>query len=70
MAIEQPALGCVGVDSFTLALDWHWEGGYTLRSSSRLSGSAVWTQHVYESLSADEALEMIQMVGAELLGLL
>lgn len=69
MQIEQPSLGRVGVDSFTLALDWHWEGGWTLRTSSRLSGSQVWTQHAYEALSDDEAYELAQTVVAELLGL-
>jgi hypothetical protein len=70
MKIEQPSLGRVGVDSFTLALDWHWEGGWTLRTSTRLSGSQDWTQHTYEALSDDEAMEMVQMVAAEQLGLL
>ena len=70
MKIEQPALGRVGVDSFSVTLDWHWEGGWTLASSSRLSGSQDWTQHRYEALSDDEALELIQTVAAEALGLL
>lgn len=70
MDIEQPSLGTVGVDSVTLSLDWHWEGGWTLRTSSRLSGSTVFRQHTYEALSADEALELIQTIGAEQLGLL
>lgn len=68
--IEQPSLGTVGVDSFTLALDWHWEGGWTLRSSTRLSGASAWTQHCYEALSHDEALELVQTIAAEQLGLL
>lgn len=70
MEDKQPSLGTVGVDSFTLALDWHWEGGWTLRTSTRLSGSSTWTQHAYEALSHDEALELVQMVAAEQLGLL
>lgn len=70
MDIEQPSLGRIGVDAFTVSLDWHWEGGWTLRTSSRLSGSEAWTQHAYEALSDDEALEMVQMVTAEVLGLL
>ena len=69
MKIEQPSLGRVGVDSFTLALDWHWEGGWTLTTCSRLSGSQEWTQHRYEALSGDEALQSLQEVAAELLGL-
>lgn len=68
--IDQPALGRIGVDSFSLTLDHHWEGGWTLVTSSRLSGSQTWRQHRYEALSDDEALEMVQMVSAELLGLL
>lgn len=70
MDIEQPSLGNVGVDSLTIGLDWHWEGGWTLRSCSRLSGSTQWRDHGYEALSADEALQMIQMLAAEALGLL
>lgn len=69
MRIEQPELGRVGVDSFSVGLDWHWEGGWTLTTSSRLSGSSVWTQHRYEALSDDEALELVQTVTAEVLGL-
>lgn len=69
MDIEQPRLGRVGVDSFTVGLDWHWEGGWTLVTSSRLSGSQKWTQHRYEALSDDEALDLVQTVVAELLGL-
>lgn len=70
MNIDQPSLGRIGVDSFSLTLDHHWEGGWTLVTSSRLSGSQTWRQHRYEALSDDEALEMVQMVSAELLGLL
>lgn len=69
MDIEQPSLGTVGVDSFTLALDWHWEGGWTVRSSTRLSGSQAWRQTTYEALDHDEALDMIHMLAAEALGL-
>lgn len=67
--VEQPSLGTVGVDSFSLALDWHWEGGWTLRSSTRLSGSTSWVQHSYEALTHDEALQVLQEVAAEALGL-
>lgn len=70
MEIEQPQLGCIGVDSFTVALDYHWEGGWTLRSSSRLSGSQKWRRTTYEALSHDEALEMAHMLAAEALGLI
>ena len=70
MDVEQPSLGRVGVDSFSLTLDWHWEGGWTLVSSSRLSGSQTWTQHRYEALSDDEALDTVQEIAAEMLGLL
>lgn len=70
MDIEQPSLGSIGADSFTLALDWHWEGGWSLRTSTRLSGSQTWTQNSYEALSHDEALELVLMVAAEQLGLL
>lgn len=69
MDIEQPSLGRVGVDSFTIGLDWHWEGGWTLATSSRLSGSQRWTRHRYEALSDDEALELVLTVVAELLDL-
>lgn len=67
---EQPALGRIGIDTFSISLDWHWEGGWTLRTSSRLSGSQEFTQHAYEALSDDEALELVQTVVAEALGLL
>jgi hypothetical protein len=70
MNVEQPSLGRIGVDSFTLACDWHWEGGWTVRASSRLSGSLEWRQATYEALSDDEALEMVQVLTAEVLGLL
>ena len=40
------------------------------RTSNLLSGSSTWTQHAYEALSHDEALELVQMVAAEQLGLL
>lgn len=69
MDVEQPSLGRIGIDSFTIAMDWHWEGGWTLRTSSRLSGSEAWTQHVYEALSDDEVLEVVLEVTAEALGL-
>lgn len=69
MNIEQPSLGRIGVDSLAVGLDWHWEGGWTLTTASRLSGSQDWTRHRYEALSDDEALELVQMVVAELLGL-
>lgn len=69
MRIEQPSLGRVGIDSFTMSLDWHWEGGWTLATASRLSGSQQWTRHRYEALSDDEALELVQTVAAEALGL-
>lgn len=70
MIIEQPSLGRVGIDSFSLGLDWHWEGGWTLSTASRLSGSQTWTRHRYEALSDDEALELVVTVVAEALGLL
>lgn len=70
MDIDQPALGRIGIDSFSLTLDHHWEGGWTLASSSRLSGSQVWRQHRYEALSDDEAYELIGTIAAEHLGLL
>jgi hypothetical protein len=70
MKIEQPSLGRVGFDSFSFTLDWHWEGGWTLVTSSRLSGSEDWTQHRYEALSDDEAMQVLQEVSAEMLGLL
>lgn len=69
MRIEQPSLGRVGVDSFSITLDWHWEGGWTLGSGSRLSGAQEWTRHRYEALSDDEAYELVQTIVAELLGL-
>lgn len=69
MEIEQPQLGSIGVDALTLALDWHWEGGWTLRSSSRLSGSQNWHQTTYEALDHDEALDLAHMLVAEALGL-
>lgn len=69
MNIEQPSLGRIGIDSLTVALDWHWEGGWTLTTASRLSGSQSWTRHRYEALSDDEALELVQTVTAEALGL-
>lgn len=69
MIIEQPSLGRIGVDSLAIGLDWHWEGGWTLTTASRLSGSQDWARHRYEALSDDEALELVQMVVAELLGL-
>lgn len=69
MDVEQPSLGRIGVDAFTVALDWHWEGGWTLRTGSRLSGSSSWTQHSYEALSDDEALQAVLEVVAEALGL-
>lgn len=69
MQVEQPELGNVGVDTFGLTLDWHWEGGWSLRTNSRLSGSQTFTSHRYEALSPDEALELAQTVVAEALGL-
>lgn len=66
---ERPSLGRTGVDSLSLGLDWHWEGGWTVRTGSRLSGSQVWARHSYEALSDDEALELVQTVVAEALGL-
>ena len=69
MNIEQPSLGRIGVDSLAVGLDWHWEGGWTLTTASRLSGSQDWTRHRYEALSDDEALELVQTIVAELLGL-
>ena len=69
MKIEQPSLGRVGVDAFALSLDWHWEGGWTLATSSRLSGSEDWARHRYEALSDDEAYQAACEVLAELLGL-
>lgn len=69
MNIEQPSLGRIGIDSFIIALDWHWEGGWTLATGSRLSGAQSWTRHRYEALSDDEVLELVQMVTAEALGL-
>ncbi len=69
MDIEQPSLGRVGIDSLSLGLDWHWEGGWTLATSSRLSGSQKWARHRYEALSDDEALELVVTVVAEALGL-
>lgn len=69
MEIEQPSLGRIGIDSLTISLDWHWEGGWTLVTSSRLSGSQRWTQHRYEALSDEEALNVVGDVVAESLGL-
>lgn len=69
MEIEQPSLGRIGVDAFTIALDWHWEGGWTLRASSRLSGSQTWRQRTYEALSDDEVLDVVHELSAEVLGL-
>lgn len=69
MNIEQPPLGRIGIDSLVVALDWHWEGGWTLMAASRLSGSQSWAKHRYEALSDDEALELVQTVTAEALGL-
>lgn len=69
MDVEQPQLGNVGVDAFTVSLGWHWEGGWTLRTSSRLSGSREFTHHSYEALSAEEALDVLREVSAEALGL-
>lgn len=70
MQIEQPSLGRIGVDSFSMTCDWHWEGGWTLRTSTRLSGSQDWVCNTYEALSDDELLELVQVVSAEALGLL
>jgi hypothetical protein len=70
MKIEQPSLGRTGVDSLSLSLDWHWEGGWTVRSGSRLSGSQEWRRHVYEALSDDEALQVVCELVAECLDLL
>lgn len=69
MNVEQPSLGRVGVESFTLSCDWHWEGGWTLTATHRLSGSQTWTQHRYEALSDDELYQALGEVAAGHLGL-
>lgn len=69
MDIEQPTLGRIGVDSFTISLDYSWEHGWTLRSSSRLSGSQTFTQHAYQACADDEVLELVVELVAEALGL-
>lgn len=69
MDVQQPALGRIGVDSFSFTCGHHWEGGWTVVTSSRLSGARSFTQHRYEALSDDEALQLLGEVAAELLGL-
>lgn len=69
MEWDQPSLGRTGVDSLSLGLDWHWEGGWTLTTGSRLSGSQVWRRHRYEALSDDEAAQMVWTIVAEAMGL-
>lgn len=69
MDVEQPALGTVGVDSFSLTCDWHWEGGWTLVVSVRRSGSQAWTQTRYEALSEDELHQVVEDVVVDLLRL-
>lgn len=69
--MEQPELGVssVGVDGLTIGLSWTWELGWTLRASSRLSGSDQWRTTTYPALSPDEVLEVVQCVVAEGVGL-
>lgn len=69
MDVEQPSLGRIGVDSVTVGMDWHWEGGWSLRFASRLSGSQSWREWRYEALSDDEVLPVLQEAVAEVLGL-
>ena len=69
MNLEQPSLGRIGVDSFSFTCDWHWEGGWTVVTSSRLSGSAVFRQERYEALGDEELLQVLLEVAATHLGL-
>ena len=69
--MEQPELGAtnVGVDAAQIMLTWSWEGGWSLRCATRLSGSPHWQTHSYDHLSPDEAMQLVEDSTSELLGL-
>lgn len=60
MDIEQPALGNIGVDTFTITAAWSWERGWRVVSSRRLSGAQTHLQRSWDGLSALEAFAVVE----------
>lgn len=70
MDIEQPELPGVGVDAASLTLNYSWERGWSLVTSSRLSGSERWRRATYGDLDAAELHSLASDTLAEILGLI
>lgn len=67
--MEQPELGCVGVENATFTLTYVWEHGWKARISTRLSGSGSFREVTYDGRSEDELYEVLCEHLADILGL-
>lgn len=70
MDIEQPALGGVGIDSFTITATWEWETGWRVRFASRPSGSGAFRETAYSGRDEAELHAILSDHLADVLGLL
>lgn len=68
MEIEQPQLGSVGVDTFTITCAWAWESGWSVTTSYRLSGSEAHQQRRVSGLSASEAFAYVEDLASDYFG--
>ncbi len=70
MEIEQPELGMIGVDTFTVMAAWSWETGWRIRFARRLSGSQSWAEFSWDGRDEAELMALLTDHLAEALGLI